>query len=87
MVKVSLPLVSASGGHLLIPAEEVITLLRRVTADWVDTAEQDGSSLDPRTVTVLATILVDLADQLDVECIALASEESGENGDGPVPDG
>lgn len=82
MTKVSLPLVSAAGGHLLIPAAEVIELLRRITSDWLRAAGQETTRLDPATVTVLARVLDDLADQLDVECIGFASDTDPEEEDG-----
>ncbi|MGW2302676.1 DUF6213 family protein [Streptomyces sp. NPDC001809] len=65
-----IPLVSASDDRLLVPAERVTGLLRGVAAGWLGAAERGESDLDPRTTLSLARSLSDLADQIDVECIA-----------------
>lgn len=75
---VSIPLVL--DGHLLIPADEVTGLLRRIATGWLRSTDAVETDLDPGTVQVLAGLLADLADQIDVECIGfipLGSEEGG----------
>ncbi|MFJ8018570.1 DUF6213 family protein [Streptomyces sp. NPDC096339] len=64
----SIPLVSASGGSLMIPADEVTALLRRIAVAWLRSDEGD-TELDPGTMRALAGVLGELADQIDVECI------------------
>ncbi|MFD7554318.1 DUF6213 family protein [Streptomyces sp. NPDC059835] len=80
----SIPLVSTSGGPLLIPADEVTDLLRRVAVGWLQAETGDGTDLDPRTMHALAAVLCELADQIDVECIGLmpARVEVGRRGPG-----
>ncbi|MFJ8661249.1 DUF6213 family protein [Streptomyces sp. NPDC093795] len=83
----SIPLVYASRGELLIPATKVTGLLRRVAAGWLRTTEAGGTAggaeLDPATALALARQLSDLADQIDVECIAVRRPVS----EPPPPDG
>ncbi|MET7758128.1 DUF6213 family protein [Streptomyces sp. NPDC005389] len=67
----SLPLVPASGDRLLIPAEKVTGLLRGVAAGWLGASATGEADLDLRTARTLARSLSDLADQIDVECIAI----------------
>ncbi|MGA5193554.1 DUF6213 family protein [Streptomyces exfoliatus] len=72
----SIPLVSASRGELLIPATKVTGLLRRIAAGWLRATEAEGTDLHPATTLALARRLSDLADQIDVECIAVRSPVS-----------
>ncbi|MBX9424298.1 MULTISPECIES: DUF6213 family protein [Streptomyces] len=88
----SIPLVYASRGELLIPAMKVTGLLRRVAAGWLRSTQAGGTDLDPTTALTLARQLSDLADQIDVECIAVRRpvEEppaygGGHRGEGDVP--
>ncbi|MGW6390277.1 DUF6213 family protein [Streptomyces sp. NPDC055103] len=60
-----------SDGHLLVPADQVTTLLRRLTDQWTQSAETAGSDLDPATVLALTEALRQTADKIDAECIAL----------------
>lgn len=60
-----------SDGHLLVPADQVTNLLRRLTAEWTQSAEAAGSELDPSTVLALTEALRQTADKIDIECIAL----------------
>jgi hypothetical protein len=79
------PLLSAPGGPLLIPAEQVTGLMRGVAAGWLRSREIGDTDLDPRTVLTLAQVLSELADQLDAECIALMplrDEQDSGSGDG-----
>ncbi|MFD3331484.1 DUF6213 family protein [Streptomyces sp. NPDC058700] len=88
----SIPLVYASRGELLIPATKVTGLLRRVAAGWLRSARAGDTELDTTTALALARQLSDLADQIDVECIAVrrpASEPpprgGGRRGRGDAP--
>ncbi|MEU6237710.1 DUF6213 family protein [Kitasatospora sp. NPDC047058] len=74
MTKWSVPLISTTGDHLLVPADQVTRLFRQLAADWQGAADQDRTGLDPETLQVLAGVLTDLADRIDVECIAFASD-------------
>ncbi|AUG80488.1 hypothetical protein CFP65_5805 [Kitasatospora sp. MMS16-BH015] len=78
MTKWSVPLISTTDDHLLVPADQVTVLLRRLAADWSEAAQDGDSGLDQETLLALVAVLTDLADQIDVECIAVASEESEE---------
>ncbi|MFB7462453.1 DUF6213 family protein [Streptomyces sp. NPDC056224] len=73
MIQVSIPLIPAADGVLLIPADHVTELLRRLAADWLYSTDSGEMSGDPRTVLDLAGVLDQVADQIDVECIGLAS--------------
>ncbi|MEV7616770.1 DUF6213 family protein [Streptomyces sp. NPDC089799] len=66
----SLSAMSAADGRLLIPAEEVTGLLRRLGTAWIRSAEETGGDLEPETVLALAGALYQVADQIDSECIA-----------------
>ncbi|AWZ08341.1 MULTISPECIES: DUF6213 family protein [unclassified Streptomyces] len=73
MIQVSIPLVPADDGALLIPADHVTDLLRRLAADWVEPADRGATRGDEQTVLDLAGVLTEIADQIDVECIGFAS--------------
>lgn len=79
------PLVSVAGGGLLIPADEVTALLRRLAGGWLESVYDGGTDLDPGTTLGLADALVELADQIDVECIGfMPLADQGRTGaDGP----
>ncbi|MGW0391269.1 DUF6213 family protein [Streptomyces sp. NPDC003042] len=78
MIQVSIPLIPADGGVLLIPAEHVTALLRGLAADWLHATEAGEMRGDEQTVMDLAGVLTELADQIDVECIGFASSPDGE---------
>lgn len=61
-----------SEGHLLLPADQVTDLLRGLASGWLESAEtgQPGG-LHEETVLALAGVLMEIADQVDAECIAL----------------
>ncbi|MEV6954655.1 DUF6213 family protein [Streptomyces sp. NPDC051183] len=80
-MRVSIPLVL--DGHLLVPADEVSDLLRLIAARWVRATDAGETDLDPETVEVLAGALAEVADQIDVECIAFVPLRDAE--DGPPP--
>ncbi|MFH7594233.1 DUF6213 family protein [Streptomyces racemochromogenes] len=63
------PLVSVADGGLLIPADEVTALLRRLAGGWLQSVYDEETDLDPGTTLGLAGVLVELADQIDAECI------------------
>ncbi|MEY9878188.1 hypothetical protein ABH931_007715 [Streptacidiphilus sp. MAP12-33] len=56
-------------GELYVPAQQVTTLLRRLAAHW-RTWGEETAALDTGTVHALVDELLEVADQLDVECIA-----------------
>ncbi|MFF5970351.1 DUF6213 family protein [Streptomyces sp. NPDC012769] len=58
-------------GHLLVPADQMTGLLRRVAAGWLQATDQGYEDHDPATVLSLATGLMEIADQIDAECIGL----------------
>ncbi|WP_282206821.1 DUF6213 family protein [Kitasatospora fiedleri] len=60
-------------GEMVIPAAEVSGLLRTSARQWLTWEREDQAELDPQTVALLGGALADLADQIDVACIAAAS--------------
>ncbi|MEU9304786.1 DUF6213 family protein [Streptomyces sp. NPDC048269] len=77
------PLVWVVGGHLLMPAEQVTSLLRRLAAGWLQSTDAGEADLDPGTVMALAGALSEVADQIDVECIAFMPVRSAQGGSPP----
>ncbi|MFE4632896.1 DUF6213 family protein [Streptomyces sp. NPDC056773] len=73
MIQISIPLVPSDDGVLLIPADHVTGLLRRLAADWLDSKHAGEMRGDEQTVRDLAGVLTELADQIDVECIGFTS--------------
>ncbi|MBT2448660.1 hypothetical protein J7F03_16490 [Streptomyces sp. ISL-43] len=73
MIQVSIPLIPADDGMLLIPADHVTALLRRLAGDWLETTDAGEMRGDEQTVLDLAGVLTELADQIDVECIGFTS--------------
>lgn len=78
-----IPLVPASDGRLLIPADRVTGLLRGVAAGWLQSTDSGETNLDTRTTLTLAQLLSELADQIDVECIAFMPVRDMESGPPP----
>lgn len=74
MIQLSIPLFPADDGGLLIPADHVTALLRQLAEDWLRATETGEMPADEETVSELADVLTELADQIDVECIGCASE-------------
>lgn len=70
MIQIPIPLIPTEEGVLLIPAEQVTALLRRVAADWMDATDAEETDADPQTVLAMTGVLNRLADQIDAECIA-----------------
>ncbi|MFJ6050315.1 DUF6213 family protein [Streptomyces sp. NPDC092307] len=70
----ALPLIPTEEGILLIPAEQVTALLRGLASDWESAAELDSAEADADTVLAMTEALTQLADQIDAECIACASQ-------------
>ncbi|MBT2450857.1 hypothetical protein J7F03_28040 [Streptomyces sp. ISL-43] len=64
------PLISTTSGRLLVPAEQVTSLLRRLVVSWLHSVYEGGAELDPATTLGLAKVTLELADQIDAECIA-----------------
>ncbi|MER5812568.1 DUF6213 family protein [Streptomyces sp. NPDC002033] len=78
MIKVTIPLIPAGQDGPLIPAAQVTALLRTIAVDWVRAAEDaPDPGVDRQTVDNLAGVLDELADSIEVECIALASAAGG----------
>jgi hypothetical protein len=65
-----IPMVWLVDGTLLVPAESLSGLVREVAAE-VSGWEDEGP--DPATVQAVERMLQSLADQIDVDCIALVS--------------
>ncbi|WP_426361753.1 DUF6213 family protein [Streptomyces sp. E-08] len=81
-------LVHVPGGPLLLPADEVTHLLRRLATRWLDSAsEEEESGLERKTVEALVDSLTEVADRIDAECIALVPFHGGEGGRSGVPEG
>lgn len=73
MIQISIPLIPGDDGALLIPADHVTDLLRRIAADWLETTGAGDTDGDKPTVRDLAGVMAEVADQIDVECIGFAS--------------
>ncbi|MFD5148286.1 DUF6213 family protein [Streptomyces sp. NPDC058401] len=73
MIQISIPLIPADDGALLIPADHVTGLMRRLATDWLESEHTGEMRGDEQTVRDLASVLTELADQIDVECIGFAS--------------
>lgn len=73
MIEMSIPLIPADDGVLLIPADHVTGLLRGLAADWLESEHTGDMRGDEQTVRDLANVLTELADQIDVECIGFTS--------------
>ncbi|MFF9193957.1 DUF6213 family protein [Streptomyces sp. NPDC014779] len=71
-----------AGGHLLVRADQMTGLLRHVAAVWLQATDRGEADYDPETVLALATGLMEVADQIDAECIALLPPKDGVEGDG-----
>ncbi|MCX2180574.1 hypothetical protein KV205_08555 [Streptomyces sp. SKN60] len=67
----SSPFLLLSGGHLLVRADQMTALLRHVAAVWLQATDRGETDYDPATVLTLANGLMEVADQIDAECIAL----------------
>ncbi|MER7949585.1 DUF6213 family protein [Streptomyces sp. NPDC096079] len=83
----SMSLVHVPGGPLLLPADEVTLLLRRLATRWLEAADDGASGLEPETVQALVESLTEVADRIDTECIALMPFGDGERGGSGTPDG
>ncbi|MFD7258182.1 DUF6213 family protein [Streptomyces sp. NPDC059874] len=73
MIQVTIPLIPTAQGGPLIPADQVTALLRRIAVDWVHSVDTGEMAADAGTVQNLAEVLSELADSIDVECIAFTS--------------
>ncbi|MFI6158189.1 DUF6213 family protein [Kitasatospora sp. NPDC051170] len=69
-----LPVRRDQDGTLVVAADFVTGLLRGIAVTWQEWAHGDLPGMDPDTAVGLGAVLADLADQLDVECIATASQ-------------
>lgn len=73
MISVSISLIPAPNGQLLIPADQVTSLLRTLAGDWLAPAGSDAEDR-PETVDGAAGSMNQLADQIDAECIGCAGQ-------------
>ncbi|MFB7051561.1 DUF6213 family protein [Streptomyces vinaceus] len=73
MIHVKIPLIPGEDGVPLIPADRVTALLRAIAVDWTNSEDDADPAVDRRTVDSLAGVLDELADSIDVECIAFTS--------------
>ncbi|GHG10497.1 DUF6213 family protein [Streptomyces filamentosus] len=72
-----------ANGRLLVPADEMTGLLRHVAAVWLQATDRGEADHDPATVLALATSLMEVADLIDAECIALLPPGEGPSKDAP----
>lgn len=75
MGSVQFPLMWRKGGQVLVPAPALSSLLRQISEQLVTWPEEGA---DPGTVRAVRSLLGQVADQIDVDCIAVASEMDGE---------
>ncbi|MGW4379780.1 DUF6213 family protein [Kitasatospora sp. NPDC004531] len=75
MGRLNVPVICGLSGDLAIPALQVVELLRAVPDEWVEWAERDDNRLDPVTTAALADLIRQLADQIDLACIEIASTD------------
>ncbi|WP_157815563.1 DUF6213 family protein [Kitasatospora sp. CB02891] len=73
MGRLSVPVICGLSGELAIPAQQVVELLRALPKEWQEWADRDDNRLDPVTTAVLADLVRQLADQIDLACIEIAS--------------
>lgn len=73
MLRISVTVMSTPDHEILMPSEQATALLRMVANEWLEWPDYGETDLDQKTVRTLANVLIDLADQVDVECIAFAS--------------
>ncbi|MGR4881116.1 DUF6213 family protein [Streptomyces sp. LARHCF249] len=76
----SVPLITTTSGQLLIPADQVTSLLRRLAVGWLHAVYESEAQLDPPTTLGLAAMLAELADRIDAECIAFLPVRSEYDG-------
>jgi hypothetical protein len=69
--QVPLPLIRDDVGGMYARAGDVSALLRGVGDAWLGWVDQGLTDLESETVEALAASLHEVADQLDVECIAV----------------
>ncbi|GLW73715.1 hypothetical protein Kpho02_60130 [Kitasatospora phosalacinea] len=60
-------------GEMVIPADDVCSLLRASAQQWLAWEREGQAELDPQTVALLSGALVGLTDQIDIACISAAS--------------
>ncbi|WP_063830770.1 DUF6213 family protein [Kitasatospora phosalacinea] len=75
MGQLSVPVICGLSGGLAIPALQVVELLRALPEEWEEWAGRPDSGLDPETTGTLAGLVRQLADQIDLACIEIASDE------------
>ncbi|MFD8480434.1 hypothetical protein [Kitasatospora sp. NPDC059673] len=75
MGQLSVPVICGLSGDLAIPALQVVRLLRALPEEWQEWAGRDDNELDPVTASALADLVRQLADQIDLACIEIASTD------------
>ncbi|MFF1868815.1 hypothetical protein [Streptomyces sp. CB03911] len=73
--RLNVPLIRGIGEGLVIPADHVTALLRGLADESRHWSDMTESELDIPTITAVASVLRNIADQIDVECIDFASTE------------
>ncbi|WP_042364555.1 hypothetical protein [Streptacidiphilus neutrinimicus] len=84
MASISFPLVWRGDGQVLVPASVLSRMLREIDdqlSGW------PGQGADQSTVEAVRTLLNEVADQIDVDCIAVASELEDGIGDDAAGEG
>jgi hypothetical protein len=71
MTSVRIPMMWRSDSGVLVPADVLSTMLRQVAEELTEWPEQGA---DRTTVQAVQVLLSQVADQIDVDCIALTSE-------------
>ncbi|MFC5906706.1 hypothetical protein [Streptacidiphilus monticola] len=71
MGQMTIELVCLSDGEVLVPALTLSSLLRQVSEEVGDWSQPEA---DPPTVAAVRELLDGLADRIDTDCIAVASE-------------
>ncbi|MFF4342281.1 DUF6213 family protein [Kitasatospora sp. NPDC001540] len=75
MERLNVPVICGLSGGLAIPALQVVELLRALPEEWEEWAAHEDNGLDPSTTATLADLVRQLADQIDLACIEIASDE------------
>lgn len=71
MTSVQIPLMWRKDGQVLVPAVTLSALLRQI-AEQLQCWPEQGADAD--TVKAVQVLLSDVADQIDVDCIEVATE-------------
>ncbi|RKE17497.1 DUF6213 family protein [Streptomyces sp. TLI_171] len=75
MGRLNVPVICGLSGDLAIPAVQVVELLRALPAEWEEWADREDNGLESATASSLADLVRQLADQIDLACISIVSED------------